>query len=87
MTILGVLISVEMLGEELGRLGWLFPKQFLQFVHLYLFFVHSGIQNPFIVFILCIIIGVALYLVGYGCWKVLVLYIKAVSNTKQRLSL
>ena len=47
----------------------------------------SGIQNPVIVFILCIIIGVALYLVGYGCWKLLVCYIKAVSNTKQRLSL
>ena len=46
----------------------------------------SGIQNPFIVFILCIIIGVALYLVGYGCWKLLVLYIKAVSNTKQHFS-
>ena len=26
MTILGVLASVEMLGEELGWLGWLFPK-------------------------------------------------------------
>lgn len=47
----------------------------------------SGIQNPFIVFILCIMIGVALYLVGYGGWKLLVRYIKAVSNTKQRLSL
>lgn len=47
----------------------------------------SGIQNPFIVFMLCILIGVALYLVGYGCWKLLVRYIKAVSNTKQRLSL
>lgn len=45
----------------------------------------SGIQNPFIVFILCIIIGVALYLVGYGCWKLLVRYIKAVSNTRQCL--
>ena len=47
----------------------------------------SGIENPFIVFILCIIIGAALYLVGNGCWKLLVRYIKAVSNTKQRLSL
>ncbi len=26
----------------------------------------SGIQNPFIVFVLCIIIGVALYLIGRG---------------------
>ena len=26
MTILGILVSVEMLGEELGWLGWLFPK-------------------------------------------------------------
>lgn len=47
----------------------------------------SGVQNPFIVFIFCMIIGAALFLIGYGCWKLLVRYIKAVSNTKHRLSL
>lgn len=46
----------------------------------------SGIQNPVIVFVLCIVIGVALFLVGYGCWKLLVRYIRGVSHTKQRLS-
>lgn len=47
----------------------------------------SRIQNPFIVFVLCIIIGIALYFIGRGCWKLLLNYIKVVSNTKQRLSL
>ena len=47
----------------------------------------SGIQNPFIVFVLCMIVGVALYLIGRGCWKLLLHCIKVVSNTKQRLSL
>lgn len=47
----------------------------------------AGIENPFVVFVLSIIIGVALYLIGRGCWKLLVRYIKIVSKTKQRLSL
>ena len=46
-----------------------------------------GIQNPFLVFVLCIFIGAALYLIGYGCWKLLLYYFKVVSKTKQRLSL
>ena len=47
----------------------------------------AGIDNPFIVFAACIIFGVVMYLIGRGCWKLLVLYIKTVSNTKKRLSL
>ena len=47
----------------------------------------SGIDNPFIVFIACIIFGVIMYLIGRGCWKLLVSYIKVVSNTQKRLSL
>lgn len=47
----------------------------------------SGIDNPFIVFVACIIFGVIMYLIGRGCWKLLVCYIKAVSNTKKRLAL
>ncbi len=47
----------------------------------------SGIENTIIVFILSILIGAALYFVGRICWKLLVRYIKAVSKTKQRLSL
>lgn len=47
----------------------------------------SGIENPAIVFILSIVMGVALYLIGRGCWKLLVYYIKGVSKAKQHLSI
>ena len=43
----------------------------------------AGIENPVIVFILCVVVGAALYLIGRGCWKLLVCYIKAVSKTKK----
>jgi len=47
----------------------------------------SGIENPGIVFFLCIVMGAVLYLIGRGCWKLLVSYIKGVSKAKQRLSI
>lgn len=45
----------------------------------------AGIENPMIAFVLCIMIGAVLYLIGRGCWKLLVHYISTVSKTKQRL--
>lgn len=47
----------------------------------------SGIENPAIVFVLSIVMGVALYLIGRRCWKLLVYYIKGVSKAKQHLSI
>lgn len=47
----------------------------------------SGIENPVIVFILSIVIGVVLYLIGRGCWKLLVCYIKGVSKAKHHLAI
>lgn len=47
----------------------------------------SGIENPAIVFVLSIVMGVGLYLVGRGCWKLLVYYIKDVSQAKRFLSI
>ena len=47
----------------------------------------SGIENPAIVFVLSIVMGVALYLAGRGCWKLLVYYIKGVSQAKRFLSI
>lgn len=47
----------------------------------------SGIGNPAIVFVVCIVVGAVLCLIGWGCWKLLVYYISAVSKTKQRLLL
>lgn len=47
----------------------------------------SGVENPAIVFILSIVMGVVLYLIGHGCWKLLVGYIKGVSKAKQHLSI
>lgn len=49
------------------------------------YIVISGVENPVIAFVICIISGAALYLIGRGCWKLLVYYINAVGKTKQRL--
>lgn len=47
----------------------------------------AGIENPIIVFVLCVIIGIGLYLIGRGCWKLLVYYIKTVNKTKKSLTI
>ena len=47
----------------------------------------SGISNPVLVFLICVLTGVALCLAGRGCWKLLVYYIKSISKAKNRLSL
>ena len=47
----------------------------------------SGIENPVAVFIISIVMGVILYLIGRGCWKLLVYYIKGVSKAKRHLSI
>lgn len=47
----------------------------------------ASIDNPFIVFAVSAVVGAVLYLIGRGCWKLLVSYIKAVSSAKHRLSL
>ncbi len=47
----------------------------------------SGIDNPVVVFILSIIMGVVLYLIGHGCWKLLVYYITGVGEAKKRMSI
>lgn len=47
----------------------------------------SGIENPAAVFVISIIMGVVLYQIGHGCWKLLVCYIKGVGRAKQRLSI
>lgn len=44
-----------------------------------------GVQNPFIVFAVCVITGALLYLAGVGCWKLLVCYIKGVRKVKNTL--
>ena len=49
--------------------------------------VVAGIENPFIAFILCTAVGIGLLIAGYACWKLLILYFKAVSRTKDRLSI
>ncbi len=45
----------------------------------------AGIENPFAVFVLSIVLGAALYLIGWGCWRLLLRYIRGVSSVKQRL--
>ena len=47
----------------------------------------TGIENPAIVFVLSVVMGMALYLMGRGCWKLLVYYIKGVSRAKRFLSI
>lgn len=43
----------------------------------------AGIGNPFLAFGLCVAVGVMLCLIGYGCWKLLVLYIRTVGRIKK----
>lgn len=58
---------------------------FLQYVGI---FPESGVElNPLLEFVGCILIGVALCLAGWLCWKLLLRYIKTVSQTGRRLSL
>lgn len=45
----------------------------------------AGVQNPVLVFALCILAGIALFALGYGCWKLLVGYVKSVSRVKRTL--
>lgn len=47
----------------------------------------SGINNPVLVFIICIITGIVLCLIGLGCWKLLVLYVKSMGKVKNKLSI
>ena len=42
--------------------------------------------NPIIEFIISIVIGVLLYWLGQGAWKLLVLYCNKISKTAKKLS-
>lgn len=58
---------------------------FLRYVGI---FPDSGLAlNPFLEFAGCIFMGVVLYLVGWLCWKLLLRYIKTISQTGRRLSI
>ena len=46
----------------------------------------AGVQNPVLVFVLCTLAGIALFALGYGCWKLLVGYVKSVSRVKRTLN-
>ena len=48
--------------------------------------VVEGIENPFVTFLLCVAIGLVLFLAGRACQKLLLYYFKVVSKTKDRLS-
>lgn len=45
----------------------------------------SGVNSPFLVFILCIPMGAALFLAGIGCWKLLIRYIRGMNSVKKAL--
>ena len=47
----------------------------------------TGVSSPVLVFVLSAVFGVALFLAGYGCWRLLVLYIKGMGRVKTGLSL
>ena len=47
----------------------------------------TGVSSPVLVFVLSAVFGVALLLAGYGCWRLLVLYIKGMGRVKTGLSL
>ena len=47
----------------------------------------TGVSSPVLVFVLSAVFGVALFLAGYGCWRLLVLYIKGMGRVKTGLAL
>ena len=51
------------------------------------YIVVSGVNNPILAFLICLMTGVGLYLIGHGCWKLLVYYIKGMSRVKHNLSI
>lgn len=46
----------------------------------------AGVSNPILAFLFCVVAGLALCSLGFGCWKLLVGYIKSVSKVKRSLS-
>lgn len=46
----------------------------------------AGVSNPILAFLFCVVTGLALCGLGFGCWKLLVGYIKSVSKVKRSLS-
>lgn len=49
------------------------------------YIVISGIENPIAVFVVSLVVGVILYLIGYGCWKLLIYYMKGVGKAREHL--
>lgn len=45
------------------------------------------ILNPFLGFVLSIMIGIILYFIGKACWKILLLYINQVKKVKDNLEI
>lgn len=46
----------------------------------------TGVTDPVLVFVLCLVSGAALFLAGYGCWRLLVGYLKGMRRVKAGLS-
>lgn len=46
----------------------------------------AGVGNPVLVFVLCAACGAVLFLAGYGCWQLLVGYIKGMGRVRAGLS-
>lgn len=49
--------------------------------------VVAGIENPFIVLVICVTMGLALLFAGYACWKLLLCYFKALNKTKELMKI
>ena len=47
--------------------------------------VMSGVENPFISFFFCVVVGIGLLWAGRICWKLLLGYFRRVRKMKERL--
>ena len=89
---LAVIAPVFMLcGILCPVLGIIKLADFLLPVHIpyaeYIMFQFGNASaGPVLVFFLCILTGLLLYLLGYGSWKLLVFYCKKVGSTKRGLA-
>lgn len=61
-----------------------------ELLHLHLPYVQyigvAGVDSPVQAFLICVAVGVALCLLGYGCWRLLVGYVRSVSRVGRVLS-
>ncbi len=87
--VLGICAPAFMLSAVIVMIGGILKLiDALPFLHIPYaeHIVVMSVENPVLILATCFIVGAVMFLAGYGCWKLLIGYIKTVSRTRRRLS-